>query len=332
MKKILLIHTGGTFGMMPLHPSQALAPTDIADLILKYLPDIQTLAEIDFEISFNIDSSNIQIEHWQKLGRLIRQNYQKYDGFVIIHGTDAMVYTASALSFMLQGLDKPVILTGSQRPLALIRSDARSNLISSIELATHPIPEVGIFFGTTLYRGNRTIKISSTSYEAFASPNAAVLAQVGLDISLSKNILEAGKSLQYLDSFDHQVICFRFHPGLSPDYCQYFINSPIRGIVLEALGVGNLPINENSFIPWIKSMTEAGKIVIITSQSPYGRVDLSLYECGHQIKDAGGIPASDMTTACSLIKLMFLLGKFPSDIKMVRKEFQTAIAGEMSIS
>jgi len=331
MKKILLIHTGGTFGMMPLQPSQALAPADIADLILKYLPDIQTLADIDFDVAFNIDSSNIQIDHWQILGHLIQKNYQKYDGFVIIHGTDAMVYTAAALSFMLHGLDKPVILTGSQRPLALIRSDARSNLISSIELATHDIPEVGIFFGTHLYRGNRTVKISSTSYEAFASPNTEVLAQIGLDITLSKNLLPRGESLQYRDSFDDRVICFRFHPGLSPDYCQHFIDSPVQGFVLEALGVGNLPILKNSFIPWIKKVTAAGKIVVIASQSPYGRVDLSRYECGDQIKQAGGIPAADMTTACCLVKLMFLLGKFPLDIQKVREEFQSPLAGELSM-
>jgi L-asparaginase len=330
MKKILLIHTGGTFGMMPLQPSQALAPADIQELILKYLPDIRTIASIDFEVAFNIDSSNIQVEHWQKLGRLIKEKYQQYDGFVIIHGTDAMVYSASALSFMLQGLDKPVILTGSQRPLALIRSDARSNLINSIELATRDIPEVGIFFGTMLFRGNRTIKISNTSYKAFASPNNPALAEVGLDINLSKYILQPGSKLTYRDSFDDHVLCFRFHPGLSPKYLASFIDSPLRGIVIDALGVGNVSILTNSLIPWIKRMTEAGKIVVINSQSPYGIVDLSRYECGHQIEDAGGIPALDMTTACSLIKLMFLFGHIPSNISDVRKKFLKPLAGELS--
>jgi L-asparaginase len=330
MKKILLIHTGGTFGMMPLQPSQALAPADIQELILKYLPDIRTIAQIDFEVAFNIDSSNIQVEHWQKLGRLIQKKYQQYDGFVIIHGTDAMVYSASALSFMLQGLDKPVILTGAQRPLAVIRSDARGNLINSIELATHDIPEVGIFFGTHLYRGNRTIKISNTSYKAFASPNHPALAEVGLDITLTKYILNPGSTLSYQDSFDDHVLCFRFHPGLSPKYLEHLIDSPLRGIVIEALGSGNVSILDNSLIPWIEKMSKAGKIVVINSQSPYGKVDFSRYECGHQIETAGGIPALDMTTACCLIKLMFLFGTIPTDISKVKQVFLEPLAGELS--
>ncbi|MCK5453384.1 MAG: asparaginase [Calditrichia bacterium] len=330
MKKILLIHTGGTFGMMPLQPSQALAPADIQELILKYLPEIRSIAQIDFEVAFNIDSSNIQVEHWKKLGRLIKQKYQQYDGFVIIHGTDAMVYSASALSFMLQGLDKPVILTGSQRPLAVIRSDARSNLINSIELATRNIPEVGIFFGTNLYRGNRAIKISNTSYKAFASPNNPALAEVGLDITLSKYILQPGSSFRYQDSFDDHVLCFRFHPGLSPKYLESFTDSPLRGIVIEALGVGNVSILTNSLIPWIERMTKAEKIVVINSQSPYGKVDLSRYECGHQIEAAGGISGLDMTTACCLIKLMFLFGQNPSDISKLKQGFLEPLAGELS--
>jgi L-asparaginase len=316
--------------MMPLQPSQALAPADIQELIIKYLPDIRSIAQIDFEVSFNIDSSNIQVEHWQKLGRLIQKKYRQYDGFVIIHGTDAMVYTAAALSFLLQGLDKPVILTGSQRPLAVIRSDARSNLINSIELATCDIPEVGIFFGTCLYRGNRTIKISNTSYKAFASPNNPALAEVGLDINLSNYILKPGSELNYEDSFDDHVLCLRFHPGLSPKYLESFIDSPLRGIVIEALGVGNVSILTNSLIPWIERMSKAGKIVVINSQSPYGKVDLSRYECGNLIEDAGGIPASDMTTACSLIKLMFLFGQTPSDISKVKQKFLKPLAGELS--
>jgi L-asparaginase len=332
MKKILLIHTGGTFGMMPLQPSQALAPADIQELIVKYLPDIRTIAKIDFEVVFNIDSSNIQVKHWQKLGQLIQKKYKQYDGFVIIHGTDAMVYTASALSFMLQGLDKPVILTGSQRPLANIRSDARGNLINSIELATCNIPEVGIFFGTNLYRGNRTIKISNTSYKAFASPNYPALAEVGLEIALTKYIGQAGSTLIYQDSFDDHVLCFRFHPGLSPKYLEHLIDSPLSGIVIEALGVGNVSILENSLIPWIENMSKAGKIVVINSQSPYGKIDFSRYECGHLIEAAGGIPALDMTPTCCLIKLMFLFGQIPSNISKLKQKFLTPMAGELSKS
>jgi L-asparaginase len=330
MKNILLIHTGGTFGMTPREPSRVLAPGDIRELILKYLPEIQSIANIHFEVIFNIDSANIQIHHWQKLGRLIKENYQKYDGFVVIHGTDSMVYTAAALSFMFQGLDKPIILTGAQRPLALIRSDARGNLINSIELATSRIPEVGIFFGTHLYRGNRTIKLSSISYEAFDSPNTEPLAAVGLDVTLSDEHLPAGKKLSYADAFSDLVFNFRYHPGLPPNHLNFMIKSSFKAIIIEALGVGNLSIQEKSFIPFIKKMHEAEKLVVLTSQSPFGRIRLDLYESGHQIEKAGGISAGDMTTECSIVKLMFLLGQHPNDNQKIIRIFQKSLAGEIT--
>jgi len=316
--------------MTPQAPTKILAPGDIRQLILKYLPEIQTIAHIDFEVIFNIDSANIQIHHWQKLGRLIKENYQKYDGFVIIHGTDSMVYTAAALSFMFQGLDKPIILTGAQRPLALIRSDARSNLINSIELATSQIPEVGIFFSTRLYRGNRTIKLSSISYEAFDSPNTEPLATVGLDITLSDEHLPPGKKLTYADSFSDLVFNFRYHPGLSPDHLKLLVDSPFKAIIIEALGVGNLSIQEKSFIPFIKELHDSEKLVVLTSQSPFGRIRLDLYECGYQIEKAGGLSAGDMTTECSVVKLMFLLGQYPDETQKIARNLQKSLAGEIT--
>lgn len=330
MKKILLIHTGGTFGMMPVLPSRVLEPADIEDLILKNLPDIKKIARVDFEIAFNIDSSNIQIHHWRRLAQIISENYSVYDGFVIIHGTDAMIYTASALSFILRGLNKPVILTGSQRPLALIRSDAKSNLINAIELATLNIPEVSICFGTKLFRGNRTIKISNTSYNAFASPNFSALADVGWEISLSSNILSGGKKLIIQDDFDSDVFSFRYFPGLSPRYLECLIDSPARGIVIEALGMGNVSVMENSLIPWINQMTNNNKIIVINSQNPYGKINLNLYQCGKMIKDAGGISAGDMTVPTSIIKLMFLLGYYKVNLEKVKKNFLRSLAGEIT--
>jgi L-asparaginase len=332
MKRILLIHTGGTFGMIPIEPSRTLAPGDVRDQISRYLPDVHSIARVDFEVAFNIDSANIQISHWQILARLIRDKYEEYDGFVIIHGTDAMVYTASALSFMLRGLSKPVIMTGSQRPLSNIRSDARSNLINSLELATYKIPEVAIFFGTNLYRGNRTVKISSTRYEAFASPNFPVLAEVGLDVKLSDQILKPSKKLQYSEKFQENVFSFRFHPGMPSNCLEAILHSGIQVVVVEALGVGNLPIVENSFVPWIAKMNEIGKIVAVNSQSPYGRVNLNLYESGKQVLEAGGISCEDMTTAASIVKLMILLGKYPGQPEMIKKEFLTPYAGELTLA
>ncbi len=330
MKKILLIHTGGTFGMMPAEPEQVLAPADIRELIFQYLPEIKKLADVDFEVAFNIDSANIQPHHWKILGRLIRDRYSRYDGFVIIHGTDAMVYTATALSFMLRGLNKPVILTGSQRPLAKIRSDARSNLINSVELATFSIPEVAIFFATRLFRGNRTIKISSTHYDAFTSPNYPPLAEVGLDISLSNRTLPPGKELIYYENFDPRVISFRFFPGLSPQYLQQIVHSSIQAVVVEAMGLGNVAIQENSLIPWVQEMTAAGKIVVVGSQNPYGYVDLNLYECGQKIRQAGAISAKDMTVEATIVKLMFLLSRYQGNVQRVKDELHHSLAGEIT--
>ncbi len=330
MKRILLIHTGGTFGMMPMEPYRTLAPADIQKNILTYLPEIEKIANIDFEVAFNIDSANIQIHHWQTLAQIIYENYAEYDGFVIIHGTDAMVYTANALSFILQGLAKPVILTGSQRPLAQIRSDARSNLVNSLELATFDIPEVAIFFGTQLYRGNRTVKISSTHYEAFSSPNYPRLAEVGLDISISKNILTPGPSLKFYDNFDNRVLCIRFHPGLNIEFLESILATSIRAVVIEALGVGNLATEENSLIPWFEKMKKAGKLVVISSQSPYGRVDLNLYKGGEMIQKAGGISAYDMTPTATVVKLMWLLGQYKDDLRKVTESLLNPLAGEVT--
>ncbi|MFZ0390906.1 MAG: asparaginase [Calditrichia bacterium] len=330
MKKILLMHTGGTFGMMPAEPSKTLAPSHIQDLVLTHLPEISKIAAVDFEVVFNIDSANIQLHHWQQLAGIIRDKYDEYNGFVIIHGTDAMVYSACALSFMLQGLDKPVILTGSQRPLAHIRSDARNNLISSLELATYPIPEVSIFFGTHLYRGNRTIKISSTRYEAFESPNFPPLAEVGLDVTLSVNRLKKGKSLRYAGQLDHRVFCFRFHPGIPLDLPEMLLDSSVQAVVVEGLGVGNMGVLENSILPWIEKMRRRQKLVVISSQSPFGRVDLSLYSSGHQIMEAGGVSAGDMTTTATIVKLMHLFGKFPGNLSKVTSALARPLAGEIS--
>ncbi len=318
--------------MVPVEPSQMLAPPDIQDQVLSHVPEIQQIARVDFSVIFNLDSANIQIHHWQQLARHIYENYPRYDGFVIIHGTDAMVYTAAALSFMLPGIRKPVIFTGSQRPLAQIRSDARSNLINSLELATHPIPEVAIFFGTRLFRGNRTLKISSTHYDAFDSPNFPPLAEVGLDIEIARHLLlkPGPNPLALKDALDTRVFSFQFFPGLKPEYLKALLESPLKAVVIEALGVGNLAVQENSLIPWIKDFTRAGKLVVITSQSPYGRTDLNLYECGQMIQDAGGISAHDMTTPTTIVKLMFLLGQYAGEVGRVRDELTVPLAGEIS--
>jgi L-asparaginase len=329
MKKILIIHTGGTFGMVPQKPSQTLAPNQVQESILKYVPEIGQIADIDFVALFNLDSANITPTHWQGLAQKIAAELDHYDGFVVIHGTDSMTYTAAALSFMLRHLPKPVILTGSQRPLAEIRSDARMNLINAVELATYPIPEVCIFFGTELLRGNRAIKLSGIDYGAFQSPNYPPLADVGLDITIHEHVLRPTAPFELKTAVSDEVLALPFFPGLHPEYLRWVIDSPIKALVIQALGLGNVATRDKSLVPLVQALTAAGKIVVITSQSRHGYVDLQRYENGKQIAEAGAIGAQDMTNETTIVKLMHLLGLYPNDPEHVKKILQTPIAGEI---
>ncbi len=316
--------------MVPMPPTRVLAPDQVAAHILTHVPELEKLARIDFQCVFNLDSADIQIPHWQQLARLIAQHLDSYEGFVIIHGTDSMVYTAAALSFMLRHLPKPVVLTGSQRPLAEIRSDARMNLINSVELATRPIPEVGIFFGTHLYRGNRTVKYSSIHYHAFESPNYPPLAEVGIDIRVYDRHLRRGGEFELRDAFCDQVLAIRFFPGLRPEYLQYLTDLPVKAVVLEALGLGNVAVKSSSLVPLVRALTEAGKQVVVTSQSRHGGVDLSRYENGMLLQQAGALGAGDMTTETTIVKLMHLLGQPDYDFHQISQLLHQSLAGEIS--
>jgi len=331
MKRILLIHTGGTFGMAL--KDGTLAPCAFVQKILEFVPEVKRIAEIESHIVANIDSSNIGIEHWIKIADVISANYERFDGFVITHGTDTMVYTATALSFMLDGLSKPVILTGSQRPLSEIRTDARNNLINAVELATFSIPEVGIFFNNKLFRGNRTKKLNIWGFDAFDSPNYPPLAEVGVGIEIYKeNFLKReGGKLNVLKNFSDKVFCVKIFPSLKIDYLISLLNLDVQGFVLEAFGSGNLPnIEGRSLIPFIKSAVVMGRVVAISTQAVYGKVDLTLYQCGKDALDAGALSCKDMTTEAALVKLMFLFGKYGDDTKKVVEEFYKPIAGEIS--
>jgi L-asparaginase len=332
MKTILIIHTGGTFGMLPMKPSSTLAPGRVQEEITRYAPELLQIANIDFHAAFNLDSADMQPFHWQRLATHIYQNIDKYDGFVIIHGTDSMSYTAAALSFMLQNLPKPVILTGSQRPIAEIRTDARMNLINAVELATHLIPEVGIFFGTGLFRGNRAVKVSSTDYGAFISPNFPSLAEVGLEINIFDHHLRPGGTLQLKTAISDEVLVIPYFPGQQPEYLQWLPESPVKALVIEALGLGNVAIKDHGLVSLIEKLGAAEKLVVITSQSRRGRVDLSRYENGRHLQQAGAVGAYDMTFEATIVKLMHLLGNYPGNIAKVREQLCTPLAGEITPS
>ncbi len=329
MKKILLIHTGGTMGMTPGQNDDILS-SHFIDEIFQYIPGARDIAEIDFQSCFTVDSSNISIPHWIELGSLVSDQIERYDGFVIIHGTDTMSYTASALSFMLNNLPKPVILTGSQRPLSVIRTDAKNNLINAIELATYDIPEVGIFFDYKLFRGNRAKKISIDDFDAYASPNYPLLAEVGLRIEVKNNHRSPGGIFRLDRKFGNEVLCLRIFPGMNPSFLDYLLSSQVKVVIFEAFGAGNVPVMDGSLIPFIEKMTSAGKLVALSSQSMNGSVDLQLYDCGRSAQKAGALSCGDMTTEAAIIKAMYLLGQFDGQIQKVRSNFTRDLAGEIT--
>ncbi len=317
--------------MVPKKTASTLAPNQVQAQITQHVPELEKIANIDFRAVFNIDSADMEPAHWQQLATLIYENIEPYDGFVIIHGTDSMSYTAAALSFMLQNMPKPVIITGSQRPIAEIRTDARMNLINAVELATYSIPEVCIFFGTELFRGNRAVKESSTEYGAFISPNYPPLAEVGLEIEIDQRLLlQPGGKAQPKTAISDKVLVIPFFPGQQPQYLQWLLDSPIKAIVIEALGLGNVAVKDNALVALIEELTTADNLVVITSQSHHGWVDLSRYENGKRIQAAGAIGAYDMTLEATIVKLMHLLGEYSDDIIEVRKRLCKPIAGEIS--
>jgi L-asparaginase len=230
----------------------------------------------------------------------------------------------------MSGLTKPIILTGSQRPLMEIRSDARINLINSIELATLDIPEVCICFNNVLFRGNRAKKISINDFDAYQSPNFKPLAEIGIKIQLSDSIWRSQGMFQILKKFDHSVMSFALFPGLNPNDLEILIQSSIRGIIFEGFGAGNVPILDNSFIPLIEKLTENKKIVAIKSQCVNGSTDLTLYEGGSRALAAGAISCGDMTREAAIVKMMFLLGNF-NNISLIKENFCRSLIGELSI-
>ncbi len=313
-----------------MSPSSTLAPEKIASHVLQHVPELTQIADVEFSFIFNLDSAEIQIPHWIVLGETIVEQLDHFDGFVIIHGTDSMVYTATALSYMLRNLPKPVILTGSQRPLAMIRTDARMNLINAVELATYPIPEVSICFDNKLLRGNRTIKYSSVDYDAFRSPNYPPLATVGIDIHLENTHRPATGTFQFLPHFQNDVLALRFFPGIRVDFLEALLTKPPRVLFIEALGLGNIAIETSRFLEWINAMIARGTIVLVGSQSPHGKIDLSRYQNGMALQRAGAIGCSDMTNEAAIVKAMHLLGLGILSHQAFRQHLWQPIAGEIT--
>lgn len=306
-----------------------LNPEKWTEVLYGEMPELSKIAEIDIQNVVFEDSSDINRHHWKELSEQIDTKFNKYDGFVILHGTDTMAYTASALSFALQNITKPVILTGSQVPMSNIRSDARRNLINAFELATLGIHEVAICFNDHLYRGNRSTKMSIGDFDAFASPNYPALAEVGIRIELSESLLENHvNNRKFFPDFDDSVQVIKIYPNLNPTFLECFDLGSTKAVVLEAFGSGNIPSKDSyNLLPFVEKCIDRNCHVLVTSQAAYDSVDLTHYASGKALKKLGALSAGEMTMEATLTKTMNLLARNLSDSEFI-DTFQQSIAGE----
>lgn len=337
-----MIYTGGTIGMKQDTETLALKPFNF-NQITEEVPELKKFGYRIDTISFDpvIDSSDVVPSFWVRLVELINENYKKYDGFVILHGTDTMSYTASVLSFMLEDLEKPVVLTGSQLPIGMLRTDGKENLISSIEIAAAAdsdgrpmVPEVCVYFKTMLFRGNRTTKYNAENFRAFRSANYPILADVGIHIKYNPSVIsypkEWGKELKINTALDTNVAILKIFPGIQPYVLDAVLGvKGLRAVILETFGSGNAPTSD-WFIERIKKAVNDGLIVMNVTQCHAGKVNMDAYATGIALKKEGVVGGFDITTESALAKLFYLLGKY-SDIDDVKRELVSNLRGEISI-
>lgn len=335
--KVLIIYTGGTIGMVQdengsLHP---FALDRIYDAVpqlkcCNYAIDSVTLENI-------IDSSNMTPSRWADIAAIVEREYNHYDGFVVLHGTDTMAYTASALSFMFKNLGKPVILTGSQLPLGMLRSDGRENIICALEIASQKlatIPEVCIFFENHLYRGNRSTKMNAENFDAFESYNYPSLAKVGINISFKEHLFlpMPTEPLTVRTSFDTRVAVLKLFPGIGPDVVNAVLNAPnLQGVVLETYGSGNAPTDE-WFISALDNAIRRGIIVMNVTQCKAGAVKMRQYAASCDMDRIGVVGAGDITIEAAITKMMYLLGIYPNDKEHVKMRLSQSLRGEISVN
>lgn len=338
---ILLIYTGGTIGMKEDPGTMALRPFNFEG-ILEEVPELRKFAcRIDsFTFQPLIDSSEVEPGMWQSLAGIIRDRYSDYDGFVILHGTDTMAYSASALSFMLEDLCKPVIFTGSQLPIGRARTDGKENLISAMEIASAKdsqghamVPEVAIFFDSQLLRGNRSTKVSSSSFDAFRSPNYPALATAGISIKYNTHLIHYpthwDKPLRIHTELDTRVSILKLHPGITGQVTRdILLGDGSRAVILETYGSGNAPTGE-WFLDIVKEADRRGKILLNVTQCISGDVDMDIYATGRALKDAGVVSGYDSTTESALGKLFYLMGGNAENAR-VKQLLDMNLKGEIS--
>lgn len=340
--RILIIYTGGTIGMIEDNDTHALKPFDFSHL-MENVPKVKMLNYDIDNIQFQppIDSSDMNLARWKEIARSIADNYYDYDGFVVLHGTDTMAYTASALSFMLDNLQKPVIITGSQLPIGEVRTDGEENLITALQIAaaresdgSPMVQEVAILFEDYLWRGNRATKRSADNFNAFKSSNYPQLAKVGLSINYFRDALMRHPSVGGLNpqyNLDPSVIAIDLYPGLSEKILRHMLATPdIKGVVLRTYGAGNAP-TAPWFIDLIKETVERGIVVLNVTQCAYGGVHQSRYLAGDVLAATGVISGYDITFEAAMTKMMFLFG-LGLDAKQVKYYLERPLAGEMTVS
>lgn len=338
---ILLIYTGGTIGMREDPVLQALIPFDFSQ-ILEEVPELGKFAYKIDSYTFDplIDSSDVEPSLWVSLVRLIEERYDDYDGFVVLHGTDTMAYSASTLSFMIEGLTKPVIFTGSQLPIGTPRTDGKENLISAVEIAAakdedgHPlVPEVCICFDNVLMRGNRSRKFNADHFRAFRSEDYPPLAEAGIDIRYNRSLIRIPESWEkrplFHTALDTRVSILKIHPGITPGVVRnILLGEDTRAVILETYGAGNAPSKE-WFLSIVREASEMGKILLNITQCVAGRVNMDIYATGKSLKAAGVMNGYDSTTESALGKLFYLLGVFDTN-EEVKKGLEMDLRGEIS--
>lgn len=338
---VLLIYTGGTIGMIENPETGILEPFNFAH-IETHVPELKRFGFNISTIQFNptIDSSDMEPEIWTKLAGVVADNYNDYDGFVILHGTDTMAYTASALSFMLENLSKPVILTGSQLPIGRLRTDGKENLITSIEIAAAKengkpiVPEVCIYFQNQLMRGNRTTKVNAENFNAFRSNNYPVLAQSGVHIKYEKgliNRLTSPKPFKAHYLLDNNVAILKLFPGINQQTVEAILNIPgLKGVVLETYGTGNA-LTKDWFLSALKQAIDRGVVVVNVTQCPGGGVEMQRYGTGNTLFEIGVTSGYDSTVVAAITKLMFLFGHGLST-QEVRDYMNYSLIGEITVN
>ncbi len=336
---VLLIYTGGTIGMIENPETGALENFNF-DHLLNHVPELKRFNYHIATYQFNpaIDSSDMEPSFWTKLVKIIYNNYEKFDGFVILHGTDTMAYTASALSFMLENLGKPVILTGSQLPIGMLRTDGKENLITAIEIAAAyengkpVVPEVCIFFENLLMRGNRTTKINAENFNAFRSYNYPAIANAGIHIKFEPHLIhhpDPDKPMKPHYLFDTNVVILTLFPGIQENIVSSILHvEGLKAVVLKTFGSGNAP-QTPWFVKLLKEATDRGIIIVNITQCSSGAVEMKRYETGLHLIEAGVISGYDSTPESAVTKLMFLLGHGLSN-EEIRYHMSTSMAGEIT--